>query len=251
MEDLERVLVRLIGVDGVRSILNVYLVGSRLFGTARRSSDYDLIIVCEGPAGGAQKHTAVRERAAAGRAQRRWGACGGSRTLPRTLSCTYGVSKPTGLNPFSFSCSQGVDAWVIGAAAFQAAVDAHRMLELMCLWLPPANVLRESRAFRVDLNLDVLRTATLDTVARDWAMAEKVVSKGEFRRGQKIAVHALRLLLFATQVATSGRVVTFDAARRWAWDEAAGTLTWPECAALYGPELDAAKAALAEATGHR
>ena len=106
MEDLERVLVRLIGVDGVRSILNVYLVGSRLFGTARRSSDYDLIIVCEGPAGGAQKHTAVRERAAAGRAQRRWGACGGSRTLPRTLSCTYGVSKPTGLNPFSFSCSQ-------------------------------------------------------------------------------------------------------------------------------------------------
>mmetsp|Transcript_54357 Transcript_54357/g.128375 ORF Transcript_54357/g.128375 Transcript_54357/m.128375 type:complete len:109 (-) Transcript_54357:1175-1501(-) len=37
--------------------LNAYLVGSRLWGTARKSSDFDLIIVVKGDACGQQKHS--------------------------------------------------------------------------------------------------------------------------------------------------------------------------------------------------
>jgi len=78
-----------------------------------------------------------------------------------------------------------------------------------------------------------------EETARDWRMAQKYVQKGNVERGKKTIVHAFRLMLLATQLIRDGKLWDFHAAQHYYEQmRAEFACDWAHYAACYRPKFD-------------
>eukprot|EP01102_Stenamoeba_stenopodia_P007896 TRINITY_DN222_c0_g4_i1.p1 TRINITY_DN222_c0_g4~~TRINITY_DN222_c0_g4_i1.p1 ORF type:complete len:242 (-),score=58.26 TRINITY_DN222_c0_g4_i1:41-766(-) len=158
-----------------RFISNAYLSGSWLWKTAGANSDYDILMVV---ADKCPQLTASSEKG------------------------------------FASIHSGNLDALIMSRSLYQERLEQHSMYEMLTLWLPEEHIICEAFDPKVmfELNVRVLERAVRDVIERDWSMAQKYTEKGNIERGKKTIVHALRVVMFALQIAENHRITDYAAA---------------------------------------
>ena len=156
-------------------ILGMYLVGSNLWGTARKDSDLDVIIVI--------KNNNVKK---------------GNKYIS-------GKDTETSIH------NSNVDAWIISENKFAEAIENHRMYELMCLYVPEKNKLINYSYpnNKFTINPKILYEQTLTVYTRDWEKANKQGGKNNLKRAEKILLHCTRNLFLTLQLLCNGKIETF------------------------------------------
>ncbi|KAL6045696.1 hypothetical protein QOT17_003182 [Balamuthia mandrillaris] len=187
-------------------VLRCYLVGSRLWGTASHHSDWDFVVVLKDKSGG--------------------GGGGGEKAQLH---------------------NGNIDASVLTNSQFLKKIyEDHSMHYLICLWLPPMyrwkeegkrepkqqaannknkNTKKPSTARRQQaetyggetegerkLSMQRLYESVAEETRRDWRIAEKRWQKGALAESKKTVVHALRLVLLATQIVERGYIHNYHVA---------------------------------------
>ena len=162
-------------------ILGMYLVGSNLWGTARKDSDLDVIIVI--------KNNNVKK---------------GNKYIS-------GKDTETSIH------NSNVDAWIISENKFAEAIENHRMYELMCLYVPEKNKLINYSYpnNKFTINPKVLYEQTLTVYTRDWEKANKQGGKNNLKRAEKILLHCTRNLFLTLQLLCNGKIETFDETNKY------------------------------------
>ena len=111
---------------------------------------------------------------------------------------------------------------------FKADLEWHRINNLECIFAPDWAKLKETIKYDFKLNLPKLRHATSHVSSRSWVKAKKKLEQDDYHIGVKSLFHSLRIPMFGTQVATSGRITDFSCAnfiwnkiksKRWTWEE--------------------------------
>jgi predicted nucleotidyltransferase len=111
---------------------------------------------------------------------------------------------------------------------FKADLEWHRINNLECIWAPDWAKLKETIKYDLKLNLAKLRHATSHISSNSWVKSKKKLEQDDYYIGVKSLFHSLRIPMFATQVATSGRITDFSCAnfiwnkiksKRWTWEE--------------------------------
>lgn len=224
-------------VDGLarEHTRNVYLIGSRAHGTAAADADFDLVVVMA-------PH------------RRRWR---GMHWLARDGWVPpdrprYATARR------DFLGRPDHQVWIFDTPTFLALRDAHVLLALECLHLPPANVWRADDDLRAGFELDPDRLApSIRWIAeRHWtkgARALATLAPGDDPRpARKLLVHALRALRFGAQLAEHGAIVDLGAAnelRRLVLADPADA--WPALESRVRPYYDDSLAAFAAALSRR
>ncbi|KAG8463340.1 hypothetical protein KFE25_004851 [Diacronema lutheri] len=169
---LARALATLARVYGLRDaqVLNVYLVGSRLWGTQRPSFDYDLVVVVA------------------------------------DSDSTLGGDASTGAHGHAGA----FDVQVLSREGFAERVRAQELAALICCYLPPEHVWRERARVSHVLSRGMLARACLTSSDKSWARARKdCEARGQIERARKGVVHALRQRALALQLLEAGGVRDF------------------------------------------
>ena len=111
---------------------------------------------------------------------------------------------------------------------FKVDLEWHRINNLECIWTPDWAKLKETIKYDFKLNLAKLRHATSHISSNSWVKCKKKLEQDDYHIGVKSLFHSLRIPMFATQVATSGRITDFSCAnfiwnkiksKRWTWEE--------------------------------
>ena len=111
---------------------------------------------------------------------------------------------------------------------FKNDLDWHRINNLECIFAPEWAKLKETIKYDFNLNLAKLRHATSHISSNSWVKSKKKLDQGDYYIGVKSLFHSLRIPMFATQVATFGRINDFSCAnfiwnkiksKRWTWEE--------------------------------
>lgn len=111
---------------------------------------------------------------------------------------------------------------------FKNDLDWHRINNLECIFAPEWAKLKETIKYDFNLNLANLRHATSHISSNSWVKSKKKLDQGDYYIGVKSLFHSLRIPMFATQVATFGRINDFSCAnfiwnkiksKRWTWEE--------------------------------
>jgi predicted nucleotidyltransferase len=111
---------------------------------------------------------------------------------------------------------------------FRADLEWHRINNLECIWAPDWAKLKETIKYDLKLNLAKLRHATSHVSSNSWVKCKKKLEQDDYYIGVKSLFHSLRIPMFATQVATFGRITDFSCAnfiwnkiksKRWTWEE--------------------------------
>ena len=159
----------------------MYLVGSNLWGTARKDSDLDVIIVI--------KNNNVKK---------------GNKYIS-------GKDTETSIH------NSNVDAWIISENKFAEAIENHRMYELMCLYVPEKNKLINYSYpnNKFTINPKILYEQTLPVYTRDWEKANKQGGKNNLKRAEKILLHCTRNLFLTLQLLCNGKIETFDETNKY------------------------------------
>lgn len=151
-------------------VFNVYIFGSRVYGTFNKDSDWDVIIV----ANNSVESTEIRNG-------------------------LYNIH-------------------VYTPDKFKADLDWHRPNNLECIFAPEWAILKEDKKFEFKLNLAKLRHASSHVSSNSWVKAKKKIELGEYHTGIKSLFHSIRIPMFATQVASKGRIYDFECAN-FIWDK--------------------------------
>lgn len=152
------------------SVLNVYLLGSRLWGTQTSQSDYDLVVVMREWA--APKPETVHN----------------GLFDARVLSKEGFVAKLAENELESLKC-----CWLPAPHILREAIPAQKLLE--------------TEAGGVDRAR--LRAGIMERTEKDLAKAAKFLEKGKRVEGGKILLHAIRLQLLGGQILQTGRITDF------------------------------------------
>ena len=86
------------------------------------------------------------------------------------------------------------------------------MNALECYFAPEWARLKEDKVFNFKLNKTKLRHATSHISSNSWVKAKKKLEAGEERVALKSLFHSIRIPMFASQIATNGKISNFDAA---------------------------------------
>lgn len=155
-------------------VFNIYLFGSRVYGTSTSESDWDIIMV----ANNSVDSTEIRN----------------------------------GL----------FNIHIYTPDKFQSDLDWHRPNNLECIFAPDWAKLKETIDYKstFKLNLAKLRHATSHVSSNSWVKAKKKIlyHPDEYYIGIKSLFHSIRIPMFATQIASSGRITDFSCAN-WIWDK--------------------------------
>eukprot|EP01113_Clastostelium_recurvatum_P040695 TRINITY_DN6351_c0_g1_i3.p1 TRINITY_DN6351_c0_g1~~TRINITY_DN6351_c0_g1_i3.p1 ORF type:complete len:409 (-),score=87.48 TRINITY_DN6351_c0_g1_i3:11-1237(-) len=163
-------------------VLNMYLMGSRLWGTHTHASDYDFLIV-------------VRNTKATAK----------SKTTTTMLGEKANIAVHAG----------EYDAGVMTETEFIARLARGEMHECVLAWAPRHCVWKETIDPRKHINTRDIRpfmNNILEEATKDWAKAEKMIAKGDLQRGRKVLIHCLRGLMFGVQIITHRAVHDITAA---------------------------------------
>ena len=102
---------------------------------------------------------------------------------------------------------------------FKADLDWHRINNLECIFAPDWAKLKETIKYDLKLNMPKLRHATSHVSSNSWVKCHKKLEVAdEYYSGIKSLFHSIRIPMFATQVATSGRITDFSCAN-FVWDK--------------------------------
>lgn len=113
---------------------------------------------------------------------------------------------------------------------FISDLEWHRINNLECIFAPDWAKLKETIKFDdFKINLIKLRHATSHISSNSWVKCKKKLElTDEYHTGVKSIFHSLRIPIFATQIATSGRIKDFSCAnfiwdkikkKKWNWEE--------------------------------
>lgn len=113
---------------------------------------------------------------------------------------------------------------------FQADLDWHRINNLECIFAPDWAKLKETKWFEFKLNLPKLRHSISHTSSNSWVKCKKKLEvEHDYKTGIKSLFHSIRVVMFGTQIATSGRITDFSCANNiwkkicskydWTWEE--------------------------------
>ena len=112
---------------------------------------------------------------------------------------------------------------------FKADLEWHRINNLECIFAPDWAKLKETIKYDFKLNLAKLRHATSHISSNSWVKCKKKLELTyEYHTGVKSLFHSLRIPMFATQIANSGKITDFYCAnfiwnkiksKRWTWEE--------------------------------
>jgi predicted nucleotidyltransferase len=111
---------------------------------------------------------------------------------------------------------------------FKSDLEWHRINNLECIFSPDWAKLKEDIKYDFELNLAKLRHATSHISSNSWVKCKKKLEQDDYYIGVKSLFHSLRIPMFATQIATSDRIVDFSCAnfiwnkiksKRWTWEE--------------------------------
>ena len=115
---------------------------------------------------------------------------------------------------------------------FNSDLEWHRINNLECIFAPDWAKLKETIKYDFKLNLSKLRHATSHISSNSWVKCKKKLElTDEYHTGVKSLFHSLRIPMFATQIAISGRITDFSCAnfiwnkiksKRWTWEELDG-----------------------------
>lgn len=220
------------------------VLGSRLWGTAGRKSDWDLLIVTKGRDGtggkGGKKGEKGRKR---GKGTR--GGAGGSADEAAEGSGRRMVH------------SGQFDGMIMDSDAYVRAVHAHSFLELASLFVPARFVVHGAPplpARVTELDTAALSAAVAAECARDWARLSTAFGKGDVARARKEFVHSMRMARLSLQLVEEGRVVDFAAANALHYELQSDGSDWSSFEAHRRPQLDEAVAELrrsCEAAGEK
>ena len=172
-------ILKTLGIDKPM-VAGMFLVGSHLWGTARKDSDWDVVVIMKN-------------------------------NFKKGKSKKYvGDETETSIH------NSNVDAWVISEKKFAEAVRKHRMYELMCLYVPIENrLINYSFPIKFDIDAKILFDQTLSVYARDWEKANKQGGKNNLKRAEKILLHCTRNLLLTLQLLRNGKIEVFDEANKY------------------------------------
>lgn len=96
---------------------------------------------------------------------------------------------------------------------FQDLLDRHKVGALECHFAPPEHRLVERWTFRFTLDKAALRREFSAVASNSWVKAKKKLEvEHEPYLGKKSLWHAMRIVMFGTQIAAHGRIVDFAAA---------------------------------------
>jgi hypothetical protein len=96
---------------------------------------------------------------------------------------------------------------------FQKDLEWHRMNNLECIFAPEWAKLKEDKKFDFQINLPKLRHATSHVSSNSWIKCKKkLLVDGEYRTAIKSFFHSIRIPMFASQIARSGKITDFTAA---------------------------------------
>lgn len=151
-------------------VFNIYIFGSRVYGTYNKDSDWDIIMV----ANNSVESTEIRNG-------------------------LYNIH-------------------VYTPDKFQTDLDWHRPNNLECIFAPDWAILKEDKKFNFKLNLAKLRHASSHVSSNSWVKAKKKLEVGEYYTGVKSLFHSIRIPMFASQVATDGKISDFECAN-FVWDK--------------------------------
>jgi predicted nucleotidyltransferase len=156
-------------------ILNIYLWGSRAYGTASEASDYDLMVVVDDVPG---------------------------------IGARY--DRPTQSYHFDDYTDQVLNAHIVSLRHFQTMIDEHRHEAMECVFLPRQFVLLQRVKPRVHIDSDLLRRVSVwearqrSNIAKSkWHLGKE---QKDFYSAKKDFVHSLRYMIFAREIITHHRI---------------------------------------------
>lgn len=181
----------------------------------------------------------------------------------RIGSRVYGTATPTSDEDFvavlarrdakqDLAFAPGVNVVVHGLDTFRAAIADHSVFALECLFLPPEHRLKEARPpFPFKLDRKKLAASAVSRSTSDFKKAGARFDE-EPEASKKKLFHALRVPLFAVQIAESGRIVDYGAANPYLRDILASeSLDWEDYQRTYGPIRERLCERLAELSSRR
>jgi predicted nucleotidyltransferase len=171
----------------ISHLLNVYLFGSRLHGTANEQSDYDIICVMEDGYEKNEKHTLEKRKTA-------------------------------------LIQSDKADVIVYSKKYFVDRLRQFSIIEFMCLWLPKEYRWKESFSLVNELSnhstLDLAKfRSSISLQARNkWAMAKNMITEyndqqqnaKQLYQAKKVIAHSLRIFFLAVQIAKCGKITDYS-----------------------------------------
>ncbi len=138
----------------------------------------------------------------------------------------------------------GMNLVVHGAGSYARALEDQSIFALEAHFAPPAHRLKMAApAFTYVRDRKKLAVAARERADADWRKAEKVFAEDP-AAARKRAGHGLRVLSFAAQIARSGRIEDFTAARAFA-DTLASCTDWRALERALQPLRDGLLAELA------
>jgi len=112
---------------------------------------------------------------------------------------------------------------------FKSDLEWHRINNLECIFAPDWAKLKETIKYDFKLNLAKLRHATSHISSNSWVKCKKKLElTDEYHIGVKSLFHSLRIPMFATQIANSGKITDFYCANNiwkkiisesWTWQK--------------------------------
>jgi hypothetical protein len=169
----------------------------------------------------------------------------------RCGSRVYGSAGPTSDEDFVVILAQkgakqdlafrgGANFVLHGVETFRDAIAAQSVFALECLFLPPEHRLKETRgAFSYKPDRKKLADSAAARSDADFAKARKTFDD-EPGPAKKKLFHAIRVPMFARQIATHGRLVDYaEASPIWFELRADEALAWEALEKRFGPLRDA------------
>lgn len=103
---------------------------------------------------------------------------------------------------------------------FKSDLDWHKPNILECFFAPSNFILKNDIKFDFNLDKAKIRHSVSHTSSNSWVKAKKKIlyQPDEYYIGIKSLFHSIRIPMFATQIASSGRITDFSCAN-WIWDK--------------------------------
>lgn len=197
-------------------VVAVFLVGSRLWGSAMFDSDYDFIIVHRCPTAKRPPHATLHNGeidASAVHVDEFKKRVEEDHEFYELLCLWLPADYRWKDAPLPSSSSSSSSS-----SKSSAKKKASPALSSSSSSTKPQTSFVESIRRSFVLNPSRLYASIEEETARDWRVAQKFMEKGSPDRGKKILVHALRLLLLAIQLARDGTMHDLHAAQRFHHD---------------------------------
>lgn len=142
-------------------------------------------------------------------------------------------------------CESGVEfrngdlnVQVYNTEKFKDLLRRHNITSLECLFLPQEYILYRSYTFDFKLNLPALRHSVSAKASNSWVKCKKklTVEEGCEYIGKKSLFHALRIVLFGTQIAQHGCILDYGAANPYYYEIMSMTSnSWEDYKKKYHP----------------